>query len=283
MLGVGIGGVDSINGRVGAAGIGLAGAGLAGAGLIGAGTDCAVPVFTSDSGAAGIESVRVGGSAMVDGAGGSTVLLDNGVLGEELLGGAGGVVGGAVVGGGGADVGGATVADGLVGGAIVVDVVDGAAVVDGFVGGGFGSDGFVGELGGGFLVVGAEGVVCGVELCGVGVAGADVGEVGAGLVCGGVSTAGGGGNTSTVVVSRGLAGGIVGSSQFDPDWLSAGSVGRPSVTDEMPAIPGIPVAGPVQYRYTRSSTSVRVNGTIWIGVPTQDASRMYRLPSNTPR
>ena len=57
----------------------------------------------------------------------------------------------------------------------------------------------------------------------------------------------------------------------------------PWISEVKSATPGAPAAGPVQYRYSRSSTSVLVNGTIWIGVPTQDASRMYGRPPNVPR
>ena len=36
----------------------------------------------------------------------------------------------------------------------------------------------------------------------------------------------------------------------------------PWISELKSATPGAPAAGPVQYRYNRSSTSVRVNGTI---------------------
>jgi hypothetical protein len=49
------------------------------------------------------------------------------------------------------------------------------------------------------------------------------------------------------------------------------------------ATPAARTGPPVQYRCTRSSVSVRVSGTMWIGVPTQDASRMYGRPPKVPK
>jgi hypothetical protein len=67
-----------------------------------------------------------------------------------------------------------------------------------------------------------------------------------------------------------------------PTWLPLDPAKLPTIAEKSATL-GALTAGPVQYRCTRSSKSVRVSGTMWIGVPTQEASRMYGRPPKVPR
>ena len=193
---------------------------------------------------------------------------------------AGGVVGGVVgvaaalvlvdvTGGGGGVGGGAVVALGTVVGAAVVL---GAAVLGSMAGGGAGCR----ADGGGATVTGG------------GVTGPGTGR---GTICGTQVTEpepGGFAGTDRAGVPDELRGvsdthGTPEDALEDPPEDPEAETCWPWISEVKSATPGAPAAGPVQYRYSRSSTSVLVNGTIWIGVPTQDASRMYGRPPTVPR
>ena len=194
------------------------------------------------------------------------------------------------------------VAGGVVAGVVGVAVLVAALVLVDVTGGG-------GGIGGGAVVVpGAAGaaVVIGAAALGSLAGGGAACRVDGGGVDGGRATVTGGGVTGAgtgtgticgIQVTDHADGGFTGAVRAGvPDELRGVSDTHgtpdddpvvetcwPRISVEKSATPGAPTAGPVQYRYNRSSTSVRVNGTIWMGVPTQDASRMYGRPPNVPR